>query len=350
MKKVRLAIIGTGGMANMHAQEFKKIAVCDIVAACDVNEARAGEFAAKYGIPAAYADAAKMLREVKPDAVTIVTPDASHAELSIMAFKAGAHVLCEKPLALNARDAHKMTLAARKAGKVNMVNFSYRNWPTIQAATRFVHTGALGEIRHVEAAYHQSWLVSTAWGVWHKEPGWLWRLSTAHGSQGTLGDIGVHIVDYATMPVGAIANVFCRLKTFHKTPGDRIGEYKLDANDTAILSVEFKNGAAGTVQMSRYTTGHQNRLVLEINGTKGALRMDSEVSTDTYEVCRGKDINTSTWRKVKCPATLTNYQRFIQAIRGGKPAGGADFARGEEIQRVLDASFASAKAGKVVVL
>ena len=337
-------------MANAQVQEFQKIAACTVVAACDVDETRAAEFATKYNIPAAYTDAAKMLREVKPDAVTIVTPDASHAELAIMAFKAGVHVLCEKPLAPNARDAHKMTMAARKAGKVNMVNFTYRSFPCIQAATRFVQSGALGDIRHVDAAYHQSWLVSTAWGTWHKEPGWLWRLSTAHGSQGTLGDIGVHIVDYATMPAGPIADVQCRLKTFKKAPGDRIGKYTLDANDTAIFSAEFKNGAVGTIQVSRYTTGHHNRLVLEINGTKGAIRMDSEVSTEYYEVCRGKDLDTGTWKKVKCPATLNNYQRFIQTIRGGKPTGGADFARGEEIQRVLDACFVSAKTGKIVAV
>ena len=121
-----------------------------------------------------------------------MTPDPYHAPLTLQALKAGKHVMCEKPLALNHRDAQRMLAAAVKAKRIHMVNLSYRNWSALQAVAKLVHGGGLGEIRHVEASYLQSWLVGNHWGDWRTSPTWLWRLSQKHGSQGVLGDIGVH--------------------------------------------------------------------------------------------------------------------------------------------------------------
>ncbi len=337
---VRLALIGTGGMANWHAENFTKIRGCKMVAACDVDRERAAAFAKKHGIEKAFSDVGELLAAGGFDAVSIVTPDVFHAPVSLACLRAGKHVLCEKPLALNYADARKMTLAAKKAGVVNMVNFSYRDWPCIQAAAGVVQRGGIGEVRHVEASYLQAWLPSKVWGDWRTNPAWLWRLSSAHGSKGVLGDIGVHIVDYTTFPCGPVKEVYCRLRTFPKAPGDRVGEYKLDANDSAVLNVEFANGALGTIHTSRWVGGHANRLALKIAGTKGTIAMDSEVSTTSYRICNGKDLDKGTWREVACKAVPTNYQRFIAAIRSGKP-GEADFARGAEVQRVLDACFES---------
>lgn len=346
-KKVRLAIIGTGGMANLHAEKFQKIAGCEVVAACDVNDERVRAFAAKHKIPLTFTDTTALLAGTEFDAVTIVTPDAFHAPVSLACLKAGKHVLCEKPLALSYADAKKMVDAARRAGVVNMVNFSYRDWPCIQGAAAAIRRGDIGEIRHVEASYLQAWLPSKVWGDWRTNDGWLWRLSTGHGSMGALGDVGVHIVDYATFPCGPVKEVFCRMKAFPKAPGNRIGKYKLDANDSAILTVEFANGALGTIHTSRWVGGHANRLALKIAGTKGTIAMDSEVSTDSFRICNGLDLDKSAWREVACKATPNNYQRFISAIRSGKP-GEADFARGAEVQKVLDACFKSDKSKRPV--
>ncbi len=339
-KTVRLAIIGTGGMANWHAENFKKIKSCRLVAACDVDHERAKAFAEKHGIPESFSDAGALLAWGKFDAVSIVTPDPFHAPVSLQCLRAKKHVLCEKPLALNYADARKMTLAAAKAGVVNMVNFSYRDWPCIQAAAAAVARGEIGEIRHVEASYLQAWLPSKVWGDWRTTPAWLWRLSSKHGSKGVLGDIGVHIVDYATFPCGPVKEVYCRLKAFPKAPGNQVGEYTLDANDSAVLNVEFANGALGTIHTSRWVGGHGNRLALKIAGTKGTIAMDSEVSTTSYKICNGRQLDKNEWREVKCKPVLSNYQRFIAAIRSGTQ-GEADFARGAEVQRVLDACFAS---------
>ena len=339
-RTVRLAIIGTGGMANWHAENFAKNPACRIVAACDVDAARARAFAEKHCILQSFSSAEALLAGADFDAVTIVTPDAFHAALSLLCLKAGKHVLCEKPLALNYADAKKMVAAAKRAGVVNMVNFSYRDWPCIQAAAKVVARGEIGELRHVEASYLQAWLPSKIWGDWRKTPAWLWRLSSAHGSKGVLGDIGVHIVDYATFPCGPVKEVYCRMRAFHKAPGDRVAEYKLDANDSAVLNVEFTNGALGTIHTSRWVGGHANRLALKIAGSKGTIAMDSEISTTSFKICNGPGLDKGEWREVACKPVPTNYQRFIAAIRSGKP-GEADFARGAEVQKVLDACFES---------
>ncbi|MEX1117231.1 MAG: Gfo/Idh/MocA family oxidoreductase [Terrimicrobiaceae bacterium] len=348
-KPVRLGIIGTGGMANVHASQFTKIRGCEVVAACDVDRERAQAFAEKHQIPAVYGDAAALLSQEGLDAVSIVTPDAFHLPVALQCLAAGKHVLCEKPLALNAVDAKKMVTAAKKAGVINMVNFSYRDWSCIQAASASIRRGDIGEIRHVEASYLQAWLASKVWGDWRTSPAWLWRLSSKHGSKGALGDVGVHIVDFATFPAGPLREVFCRLKAFAKAPGNRIGEYRLDANDSATLNVEFANGALGVIHTSRWVGGNANRLYLKIAGTQGTIEIDSEVAVDAYKVCRGKDLDGGVWKSVKCKPVPTNYQRFIAAIQTGI-AGEPDFARGLEVQKVLDACFVSDASNRPVRL
>jgi len=327
-------------MANAHAGHFKDLRGCKLVAAVDVDRKRAEAFAKTYDIPEVYTSAAACYRESDVDAVSIVTPDSFHAPLSIEALKAGKHVLCEKPLALDYPEAKRMVAAARKAGTINMVNFSYRNWAVLNEVARLVEKGTLGELRHVEASYHQAWLVSNAWGVWQESPNWLWRLSSSHGSKGTLGDVGVHILDFATFPAGRIKQIYCQLKTFPKAPRNRIGPYKLDANDSAVITVEFANGALGSIQTTRWMTGHINRLFLKISGTKGGVCIDSELSTSQYRLCTGKDIHTDTWREVKAEPIPTIYESFVRSIQTGTPAQ-PDFARGAEIQKYLDACFRS---------
>lgn len=348
-KKVRLAIIGTGGMAHRHAECFSTVPGCQLVAACDVLPERAKAFAEKFAIPNVYSDSAMLLAKADIDAVSIVAPDPFHAPLAIQALKAGKHVLCEKPLAEHFRDAHRMTLAAKKAGVVNMVNFSYRDLPSLQGLAAAVSRGEIGEIRHVEASYLQAWLASKIWGDWRTSPHWLWRLSSGHGSKGVLGDVGVHIVDFATYPAGPIKDVFCRLKSFPKAPGNRIGDYELDANDSAVLNVEFANGALGILHTSRWVGGHANRLSLKIAGTEGSISLDTDLSTNIYRICNGAELDTCQWREVQCPSVPTNYERFISAIRTGNKAE-PDFARGAEVQSVLDACFVSQETGQPVRL
>ncbi len=339
-KTVRVAIIGTGRMGDYHAQRLQKVKNCRVVAAMDVDHNRAEAFCKKHNIPVPYSTVEELLRHDEIDAVSNVTPDAFHAPLSIQCLKAGKHVLCEKPLALSHPDALRMVNAARKAGVINMVNFSYRDWPCIQAVAALVRRGDLGEMRHVEASYLQSWLPSKYWGDWRTAPTWLWRLSTGHGSKGALGDVGVHIIDFATFPVGHISSVYCRLKTFRKAPRNRVREYVLDANDSAVLCIEFKNGALGTIHTTRWAGGHINRLYLKISGTMGSVEIDSERTTDGYRISTGKDLDQGLWKDVVTTPVPNIYQRFIKSILTGKQDQ-PDFVRGAEIQKILDACFKS---------
>jgi len=337
---VRVAIIGTGGMANNHAKRFKDVPGCKLVAAVDVSRERVEKFSADHGIANVFNSVDELLAWNEFDAVSIVTPDGFHAAQSIQCLKAGKHVLCEKPLALNHADAMKMVVAAKKAGVINMVNLSYRDWPAIQAVQAVIASGKIGDVRHVEASYLQSWLPSKIWGDWRTTSAWLWRLSTKHGSRGVLGDVGVHIVDFATFPAGPIKSVYGKLKAFDKAKGNRVGEYVLDANDSAVMTVEFANGALGTIHTTRWSGGHANRLFLKISGSKGSVEIDSERSTNSYKISVGADLDKAQWKEVTCKPTPNNYARFIKSIRTGKQDQ-PDFARGAEVQKVLDAVITS---------
>ena len=335
-------------MANAHAASFKKIPGCKVSAICEVNKKNAADFLAhqKLNVPC-YQDFAELLANEEIDAISNVTPDAFHAPLSLQAIAAGKHVLCEKPLATCYADAKKMATAAKRKGVINMVNLSYRNSSAIHRAHDLIAAGKIGQVKHVDAAYLQSWLVSKAWGNWRTGKNWLWRLSTRHGSAGVLGDIGVHIVDFASYPAGQIKKVHCKLQNFKKAPGNKIGEYKLDTNDSAVITAEFAGGAIGTIHLSRYTTGYHNCLQLRVFGDKGAIRIDLDKSKTELEICAGKDRHSAKWRTIKCRKTPSIYQRFIQSIKTGKNDQ-PDFARGAEIQKVLDACIQSDKMDKTI--
>jgi predicted dehydrogenase len=343
---IRLAIVGTGGMAHAHANQFKNMRDVKLVACCDIREDAAAAFAEAHAIPHSYGTVSDLLANEQLDAVSNVTIDAAHYPTCMEVIKhGGIHIMCEKPLATSAQDARAMARAAQKAGLITLVNFSYRDAPAIHKAHQLVQDGVIGEVRHVEASYLQSWLAMRSEHDWRNmEPHKLWRLSKKHGSNGVLGDLGVHIVDFATYPVGPVKRVECLLKTFDKIPGNRIGAYRFDANDSALMTVEFANGAAGLIHTSRWGTGHSNSLRLRIHGTKGALVVDLDVDRNSLQICRGKDIKAVAWKTLKCPQTPNMYTRFIRSIKSGvqdQP----DFARGAEIQRVLDACFESDESG-----
>jgi predicted dehydrogenase len=342
MESIRLLILGTGGMAKNHAEAFAAIPGVSLVAGIDTRPDQLAAFQATHGIPHGFASVDQALAWGQFDAVTNVTPDAAHHATTLPFLAAGKHVLCEKPLATNAADAREMASTAARAGVVNMVNLSYRNVPALQQAAAMVRDGVLGEIRHFEASYLQSWLTQPAWGHWDREPQWLWRLSTAHGSKGVLGDVGIHILDFATFIAGMEATeVSCLLQTFDKAPGGRIGDYVLDANDSATLQLRLANGALGTVAATRFATGHLNDLRLRLYGLTGGLEVTFEKGISRLRTCLGADVQTASWTEIACPPVPTIYQRFIAAIRGEGIAD-PDFARGAALQRLLDQAEASA--------
>ncbi|MEL6681189.1 MAG: Gfo/Idh/MocA family oxidoreductase [Pseudomonadota bacterium] len=338
---IRVLIVGTGTMANDHADAFVAMDGVEVVGSVDPNPDNLHSFNAKYGIKHAFDSVDQAIVWGDFDAVSVVTPDAVHHRATMPFLAAGKHVLCEKPLATNTKDATEMAEAAQKAGIVNMVNLTYRNVPALMQAASIVADGQIGEVRHFEASYLQSWLNQASWGDWRTEDQWLWRLSTAHGSMGVLGDVGVHILDYATFAAGAdVARVSCRLKTFDKAEGGRIGDYVLDANDSMAMHLALNNGAVGVIHASRFAGGHINDLRLRLFGTQGGLDVRFEGWRSTLRACLGDNLISGTWTDVPTPDIETNYTRFIAAVRDGTLVA-PDFKRGADLQHVLDLAVVS---------
>jgi predicted dehydrogenase len=338
---MRLLILGTGGMANQHARNFAAVPGVTLVGGVDVDPQRLELFNAEHGIPQGFASLEAAIAWGEFDAVANVTPDNIHHPTSIAALKAGKHVFCEKPLATDAQKAFEMVEVAEAAGLINMVNLTYRNVAQLQKAREIVLSGQIGAVKHVEASYLQSWLVSKAWGDWRSESKWLWRLSRKHGSNGVLGDIGVHILDFASYGSGLdIEHVFARLKTFDKAPGNKIGEYDLDANDSFTMAVDFSNGALGVIHATRWATGHFNELRLRVYGEKGGVEVQHRHNGSQLRVALNDDIETATWQEMEVEPVPTNYQRFAEAVATGvnlEPT----FRHAAELQKVLDLATVS---------
>ncbi len=323
-------------MADRHAMNFSTIPSVKLVGAVDIDLAKVRAFAVRHGIANSFTSLEEAIEWGQFDAATNVTPDRVHYPTTLRLLKAGKHVMCEKPLAETYAQASEMAAAAEASGLVNMVNLTYRNVAQVQKARQMVLAGEIGTVRHIEASYLQSWLVSRAWGDWSTETQWLWRLSTKHGSNGVLGDVGIHILDFAAYGAATdIDHIFARLKTYEKAPGNRIGEYELDANDSFTMTAEFANGAIGVIHASRWATGHLNELRLRMHGDKGALEVIHRVDASRLRACLQEDVELAVWREIDVDPVATNYEKFVAAIRDGRVQE-PSFRHAAELQKVLD--------------
>ncbi len=327
-------------MAKQHAARYSAIRGAKIVACADVDHAKAKAYAAEHGIKTAYGSAAEMLEVADLDAVSIVTPDRFHCENTLAALRHGLHVLCEKPLATSITDAKRMLTAARKAKVIHMVNFSYRQSAAARMIAAEVAAGTIGRVTNVVASYRQGWLALD----WRNSPALLWRLDTSSGSAGTLGDIGVHILDLVDFTAGPIKKLNCNLSTYSQLKGKRHGKYTLDANDSATAMLEFDHGTQGMLMATRYATSEGNSLDITIYGEEGAFKLElkGKETYSTYQATIGPDARRGIWKTVKAPPVKNNFERFCSAIRTGKQQD-PSFDDGYRAQTLLNGCFASAK-------
>ena len=157
-----------------------------------------------------------------------------------------------------------------------------------------------------------------------------------HGSNGVLGDIGVHILDFAAYGAGSdFSKVFCRLETFDKAENNQIGEYDLDANDSFAMTAQLENGALGVIHATRWATGHFNELRLRVYGELGSVEIQHRHDWSKLFTCLGDDAETGTWTEVAVDAVPTNYMRFADAVKAGKTLE-PSFRHATNIQKVLD--------------
>ena len=283
MTMIKAGIIGTGFIGPVHLEALRRLGV-PVTALCDLPQ-RAKSAAERYGIPEAFGDYRELLRSPNVDVVHIASPNRFHAEMSLAALRAGKHVVCEKPLAMNTRETGQIVKLARASGRVFAVNYNVRFYPAVLALHRAVARGELGDIIHVNGSYMQDWLF--------KDTDYNWRLLPQEGGKlRAVADIGTHWMDTASFILGAkIKSVFADLGTFHKTRRRPLGEvqtfakadakvryaaYKVRTEDYANVLLRFANGARGNLGVSQVAAGRKNCIRLEIYGSKKSAWWCSE--------------------------------------------------------------------------
>jgi predicted dehydrogenase len=250
-RKQKIGIIGCGGIAfGKHLPALANLKDrCEIVAFCDIVEERAAKAAKQYGVPDAivHTDYKKLLADGGLDAVHVLTPNNAHAPISIAAFKAGKHVLCEKPMAATYADAVKMVDAAEKAGKKFTIGYQNRHRPEVQTLKSACRAGQLGEIYYAKAHAIRRKAVPT-WGVF---------MDKEKQGGGPLIDIGTHALDLTLWmmdnyePVSVSGSVYSKLTD--QTDGNLWGPWDPKAynvEDSAFGFIRMANGATVYLEAS----------------------------------------------------------------------------------------------------
>lgn len=248
---------------------------------CGRNPAPLQATAQRWGWQNCCTDYKTLMQNPDIDLVDIAVPNNAHAELVLAAAAAGKPVACEKPLALNLKQARAMVAAVQAAKVPNFVWFNYRRVPALAFARQLVEQGRIGKVYHVRALYLQDWI---------KDPNipLVWRLNKAIAGSGSHGDLGAHSIDLVRFLTGDEFSEVCGLsKTFVTkrpiagrmveglTAGQTKGPAKMgkvEVDDAVLFLARFKSGAVGTFEATRFATGHHNNNSLEINGEKGAIR------------------------------------------------------------------------------
>jgi predicted dehydrogenase len=196
------------------------------------------------------------------EAVAIVTPNDTHAPASKAFLKAGIHVICDKPLTVNLKEALSLEKAVKQSGKIFALTHNYTGYPMVRHARQMVKDGALGEIRVVQVEYPQDWLTEKLEDTGHKQAEWRNDPKRA-GAGGCLGDIGTHAYNIAAFVTGLeLDSLSADLTSFVKGR-------KLDDNVHVML--RYKGGAKGMLWASQVAPGNENNLKLRVYGTKGGL-------------------------------------------------------------------------------
>jgi len=355
MKKLRIALIGTGGIAHVHFAGYAVKENIEIAGLTDTSTANLKAAADKYPQAVADADWRAMLDKVRPDLVSVCTPNKFHAEFTLGALAVGAHVACEKPMAMNVEEAQAMEDARAKAGKYGLINFSYRNCASFRFARELIAQGELGPIQRVNVVYLQSFLGA-------EQTLYSWRNDATLAGFGALGDLGVHMIDAARFITGlAIERVVGVAQTLVPKKKDAMGNWQTITTDTnSSFLCQFTGGTLGTFETTQTAPGYGNYFRIEISGDLGTLAVLSEQDQVIW-LHQGKVLSRyGTWAldplaKISIPTSFagtnppTTPGCLVDVIRG-TAADYPSFADGILAQRVVDAIFASTKTGSWVEL
>ena len=354
--KLKVAIVGCGGIANgKHLPALSKIAAVELVAFCDIIEEKAVEAAAKYGTPGArvYTDYQEMLGKESPEVVHVLTPNDSHAPVTIAALESGAHVMCEKPMAKTAAAARQMLEASKRTGKKLTIGYNSRFRPDSIYLKKRIEAGDLGEIYYARAHAIRRRAVPT-WGVF---------LDEEKQGGGPLIDIGTHALDLTLWMMDNYAVKDVRGSVYHKlshreNAANAFGPWdpaKFTVEDSAFGYITMQNGATIVLESSwALNTLDIDEAKISLSGTeagadmKGGLRINGEKMGRMY--VENVDLSTSGVAFYEGASTRdpdVEANQWINAIlTDGQPVVKPEQAL--VVSEVLEAIYESAKQGDLV--
>jgi predicted dehydrogenase len=281
---IGVGMVGGGFMARTYSLALSAVYGLAWPAAPEIRRRRLADVSRRPGESTAQAwgweelndDWRTVSRADDVDLVFVLTPNDSHAEISIDALAHGKHVLCEKPLSNTLEGARAMARAAARSGRVHQVGFVYRKWPAAGFARQVIAAGGIGEIVHYRGHYFHDY------GLDPDMPD-TWRLNKAVSGGGSGTDIGSHVIDMARYLVGEIEAVCAASRThFTRRPlAGRQGETAaVDVDEVTDMLVEFEGGRTGTLQTSWLAGGHKMDIGFAVHGTKGSIEFTSEEPTE----------------------------------------------------------------------
>lgn len=368
MKKHQVGIIGCGGIAHQkHLPALLKVAGrAEIVACCDIVIARAREAARDYGAPdcKVFADYHELLAMANIDIVYVLTPNVAHCPITVDAFAAGKHVLCEKPMAASVEDAEKMMDAWRASGKLFTIGYQNRFRPDCQTLKRLCDEGELGQIYYAQAHALRRRGVPT-WGVFTDK---------AQQGGGPLIDIGTHSLDLTLWFMDNYEPATVTGVTFEKlgqtlkpaVQGNPMGTWDPDTfevEDAAFAFVSMKDGSLITIDASWILNSTDERCAAaqlcgtvagaELTGVGGAnngklylnkimggkqVKIEANTAAGGVDLFPGKKVDAS---DIECKVWLDAVDGTGELIVKPEQA----FA----VTKILDAVYKSAKSGKQIV-
>jgi len=325
--QLRAAIAGTGFMGAVHTRSAR-LAGGRVVGISGSSPERAAAVATDLSIERAFDSSEELATSDDVDVVHICTPNHLHLPLAEAALEAGKHVICEKPLALDAEGAERLVGAAEKAGTLAAVPFVYRYYATVREARERVRTGRTGALRLIHGSYLQDWLLDADDDNW--------RIDSALGGHSrAFADIGSHWCDLAEFVSGhRITRLAARTLTAHPqrrrgdagtfgaNDGSEAGHVELrdvDTEDAAVVQFETDRGAVGSAVISQISAGRKNRLWFEVDGAEQALAFNQEQPEHLW--CGRRSEVTMLPRD---PAFMSEPAARFATLPGGHPQGYAD--------------------------
>jgi len=341
-KELNAAVIGCGvGRAHIRGYQASR---ANVLAICDTDPRRLETVKNEFSIPHAFQNIDDLLSLDKIDIVSVALPNFLHAPVTLQCIKAGKHVMCEKPMALNAREGRKMARAAKASGKKFMMHFNFRFSPQAQVLKAYADTGMLGRVYYAR----------TMWNRMRGVPGLGgWFTTKALSGGGPLIDLGVHRLDLALWlmgnPAGVSVSGFCN-NTF-ALELSRLQNKPMDVEDFAAGFIRLDNGAVLTLEASWASNiDRAEQMSTSILGTKGALfhsnvgegyDMQARVVTE-----RGGAVEIIDPR-LHQPRWQSAQHHFVECIlNDSEPLATAE--HGVRVMEILDAIYESAEKGREV--